>query len=518
MTRARWLVLALAFAIPRLYQIDAPLVDMHSVRQTQTAMITRNLLEDRFDVLHTRIDWAGDRPGYVIQEFPLYQAVVAAVWVVAGEHDIAGRLVSLLFCVVAAVFLYRLAARVYERDVAYWATLAFLLCPLVVFVSRAFMMNMATLALGLVATERLLAWRSGGLAATTLVPGFAALLAGWLMNEPLVFGMAGGLLWAVLAPGRPGRRDVLAMSALATVGAAVTVLWLRHAGAVNAANYPEWGTAQLAAHLFGQGVSRVSPRGWFRIAAYLGYLVLGLHGAWLVLRGLAVEFRAGRAGRSPAVWWIAGSVPYVLLFFKALTGHNYYSLPLVPGLALAAGFGASAAWRSWWVGRSALRRAAAITFAGTAVVWIGFPLAHAATLDRTAYAAGTALSGATPAGSLVVVAPMHTDTASEAYPTILYYARRRGWNVVDLDSAPESDSDFRLSRFATRGARYMVVTRGPSSDPTPSRWLPLFSQFAHDRDQAPVRAAIERLRGRYPLVLEREGFLIFRLEGDGRVS
>lgn len=53
-TRRKYLYLMFLLSVflsLRLYGIGEPLVEMHNVRQTQTAMITRNLLNDNFNVL-----------------------------------------------------------------------------------------------------------------------------------------------------------------------------------------------------------------------------------------------------------------------------------------------------------------------------------------------------------------------------------------------------------------------------------------------------------------------------------
>src|SRR5206468_3197786 len=86
------------------------------------------------------------------------------------------------------------------------------------------------------------------------------------------------------------------------------------------------------------------------------------------------------------------------------------------------------------------------------------------------------------AEALIVVAPLHTDVAGEAYPTVLYYARRRGWNV-DTDGWTVGRVLTAAEDGARRGARCLVVTSGPAFEPSVVHTLPGFSGFTHDRDQ-----------------------------------
>jgi hypothetical protein len=51
---------------------DPPLEMAHSWRQSFTAMVTRNYVENGMDWLHPRIDMAGEKSGIVGAEFPLF--------------------------------------------------------------------------------------------------------------------------------------------------------------------------------------------------------------------------------------------------------------------------------------------------------------------------------------------------------------------------------------------------------------------------------------------------------------
>jgi len=131
-------VILLGLAI-RLYDINAPLVESHQVRQAQTAMMARNLYEDNMNIFHTRLDIFGNKPGYIILEFPLMHAITALLYCLFGVHEIIGRLVSVAFSVGAMFLMFGLARQFLSKAGAFAAIFLFVFSPMNIFFSRAFM-------------------------------------------------------------------------------------------------------------------------------------------------------------------------------------------------------------------------------------------------------------------------------------------------------------------------------------------------------------------------------------------
>ena len=120
----------------RCFNLTAPLLDGASWRETQTAMITRNLVQDGFDLLHPRIDWFGNNIAYLSLEFPLYNTIVGILYVLFGEYEIFGRLVSILFSAGAMILFYKLAKLLFNEKIALYSLyslLFYILCPLSIF-------------------------------------------------------------------------------------------------------------------------------------------------------------------------------------------------------------------------------------------------------------------------------------------------------------------------------------------------------------------------------------------------
>jgi len=511
--QTRGLVLVVGvFVLLRLYGIGAPLLEMHNVRQTQTAMIARNLAADRFNVFYTRIDWAGNEPGYVVQEFPLYQLVVALASTLGGDLDTVGRLVALGCSGVAALWLFLIARRLFSPEVALWTLACFAVCPMTVFMSKAFMINMMALSLSLMAVHDSLTWAPGGTTASfttaSLLRGMVAITLATLVNLTTV---APAVVAMLVIGGRRALRD-RAGFASAAAGAvffvAVNLAWNLHAASVNRLYYPDWGATNVVGHVFGLGASRLELYPWFRIAMYLGYFVLGVHGLILVAVGAWRARLASGMARSVLLAWSAGAVAYYFVFFNALRGHNYYSLPIIPLLCLLAGIGADYLWRRLRTTPLWSFRLAGLAFAVTLPIWLAFPLAHSLEEDRISYDAARDLGARSEPDALALVATLHTDVASKVYPTILYYAERRGWNIASANE-PVIDYDD-VDRKRAAGARYLLVTYGTTGRRPISSVFPLFGYFAHE-PALDYRPIVSEIRRRYGVVSEGPNHLLVSL-------
>ncbi|WP_085727549.1 ArnT family glycosyltransferase [Cylindrospermopsis raciborskii] len=130
-------LLPLALAV-RLYNINSPIIGIHSWRQADTAAIARNFYESRFNIFYPQIDWGGNTPGYCETEFPIYSFIVAIFYKIFGVHEIFGRLTSVIFSLLTIYFLYKLIAKFLDPKIAIWSCLFFAILPLTVYYSRTF--------------------------------------------------------------------------------------------------------------------------------------------------------------------------------------------------------------------------------------------------------------------------------------------------------------------------------------------------------------------------------------------
>jgi Dolichyl-phosphate-mannose-protein mannosyltransferase len=116
-----WIML---FFIVRLVGItNPPLETGHNWRQSLTSMITRNLSETGFDLLHPRIDMAGNESGIIGSEFPLFNAATYLCNETLGYSHWYGRLINLIVSSLGLWFFYQLIKRIFDSDTAFYSTL-----------------------------------------------------------------------------------------------------------------------------------------------------------------------------------------------------------------------------------------------------------------------------------------------------------------------------------------------------------------------------------------------------------
>ena len=129
--------------IPRLYNLNSPIIGVHAWRQADTAAMARNFYEmqlahpglsNLWRFFYPQIDWGGG--GYAETEFPIYPAVVSWIYRFFGQHTACARLVSVLFSLLGLYFLYRLIELCFDRSVAFWSGLFYAILPLSVFYGR----------------------------------------------------------------------------------------------------------------------------------------------------------------------------------------------------------------------------------------------------------------------------------------------------------------------------------------------------------------------------------------------
>ena len=90
-----WILL---FAIIRLVNITLPPIEVgHNWRQSTVLMVARNFFEGPFDLMHPKVDMAGDLSGITGMEFPLLNALHAGWAHLLGWSDWYGRLIVLIF-------------------------------------------------------------------------------------------------------------------------------------------------------------------------------------------------------------------------------------------------------------------------------------------------------------------------------------------------------------------------------------------------------------------------------------
>jgi 4-amino-4-deoxy-L-arabinose transferase-like glycosyltransferase len=448
----------------RLLYVRTPLLDAHRWRQVDTAAITRNLHEVRFNVFYPQVDWGGP-DAYVESEFPLLPALTALLYKVFGPQEYLGRIVAIVFSIATIGAMYALARELLSHSAGLAAAFLMAVSPAAVFFGRTFMPD----------APMLFFWVSGVLgfvryfhtgSRRALWLGSAATALACLVKIPAVmmFAPIAGAAWQ--ARRWSVLRDRAVIIALAAPLLAVTA-WYWHAFTL----YRETGlTFGILVHPAKTYPPIIAPGPWISTFSkwstvelltssefYLTFLAR-LHHFYLLPWGLAGAilgfglWKRG-SGRLIADLWLLALVAFVLVVGQGNLSHDYYQLPVVPVGALY--FGAVAApifdhtWTTW---RSVLVRATLLALVGIlGFYYSGVVNTHfrPASLDIRILQAGSAAQPVVPHDALVVVADDYGVTS----PLLLYYMHRKGWSF-DVDNLrPEV-----IEGLKRKGARFFVTT------------------------------------------------------------
>lgn len=130
-----WVIIQLTISLP-----DSLLNDWMSWRQADTQNIARNFYKNGESIFYPRINWGGNGPGYVENEFQLYTFIISKIFLITGEKEFPGQLLSLLFIIITAIFIYKIVLyRLQNENAALLSSIVFLVSNGPVHLSTAIM-------------------------------------------------------------------------------------------------------------------------------------------------------------------------------------------------------------------------------------------------------------------------------------------------------------------------------------------------------------------------------------------
>lgn len=479
-------VLLLTLAV-RLYHLGAPLVGRHTWRQTDTAAMARNFFENGYQLLYPQIDWGGNAAGYVETEFQFYTFLVAILYKLFGFGEHWGRLVSALFSVVTAYFLYLLVRKHVDGKSALWASLFFGLLPLNIYYGRAFMPE-ATMLMGSVAGMYFFSqWLDSGQWRYWLLSVLSIGLA-CLVKIPCLYLFLPLLSLAFLKFGWGAVRKPLVWlyfpCVLMLVGA-----WYYHAHQILHHYGLTFGIWEYSSDKWGNWGLLFSGRFLVRLLVNrLAFWHFATFGFIIFVAGILAKRRTSPERLFD--YWLAAVVIYFAIVAKGNFVHEYYQLPIVlPACAFMGKLYGRYLFPALLPGgiRSLKQHAATVTLA---LLLVGFLatsrwiyLQHYMIYEDPAasheLALGRAVQSATPPGSLLVA-------VDNLDPSLLYHTHRKGWHATPEDLTPAF-----LQGKSAAGASYLVG---------------LHKDFSKAQ-QPPLRSLLRR----YPVIANNDRFFIVKL-------
>jgi len=325
--------------------IDQPLVDVHAFRQAQTALTAYWMLKDGWALAY-QTPVAGF-PWSVPFEFPIYQAIVAAIVALSGlDLSAVGRFVSYMFIVACAWPTFTLSQRLNLPKTVSWVFCALLwTSPMNVYWGRTFMIETAALFFSLACMPYAidLIRRVGGWRSILLFIAFAtaAVLQKATTGGPVLLFL---LLAAVFVSIRQYGLGVNALQQLLypvviiCIPLAIGLVWAYYTDVVKTANPfgSQLTSRVLTTWNFGTMKQRLDFETW-RLVVWersLGWNGSGFIGALLLLS----PWFGGRNHRRFAWLSLASLVLFllpILIFTNLHIVHEYYQVACVAFLLAA---------------------------------------------------------------------------------------------------------------------------------------------------------------------------------------
>ena len=314
----------------RLYQIDEPPLDFQPERQLHGAILARWYYLKTQDSTPLWKKQVAERSAHdegIVGEPPLLEFVASNAYRVAGgEHLWIPRTLSTLLWLAGGAFLFLIARRLASLGAALCGLAFYLFVPFGVSASRSFQPDPLMVALILATVLAIVRHHERPSAGRLFAAASLAALA--LLVKPVfaVFPIAGALL--ALAVAREGVRRTVTDPHVYLFGLIALLPSLA---------YYLWGTV-VDNFLEGRAGGRVLPelllesdfwRGWFHLATH------AVGGSVALLAGLAGIVLARGTARALIVGLWLGYLAFGLTNTYPIYTHDYYSLQLVPIVALS---------------------------------------------------------------------------------------------------------------------------------------------------------------------------------------
>ena len=467
-------------------------------RQTQTYSQTVNFAAGGFSFDALTLDIDGPRPFHVAYEFPVYQALTGALFVLLGPAVFWGKFVSLVAAICGLLLFLRLAREHFGGRIATRAGIFLAVSPITLLVSAAFQPDALALMLVAGAVYALVQWRAD-LTLRNWMLFLVLLLAAALSKFPVVVPFVPLIAMLALS----GRQHWLKLTPAESVCAIVVfvvpfVAWSLYRAVLTGSSTL---VVDSSMFFFGDMSRFLRPSFYVKPAFILGAMAMCGAGVPLALAGLPKMDRAAQA-------LLLGAVLFYVLMPTA-ADQTYYAFPLMPLLAILMGRGMLRLETSF---PRSVRAAVVVGWAVGFAVAAPYALRH----DNVSLAAAKAASATSRSDDLLFVMNMHDRGVGIGglNPSILTLAGRRGWNVqfetTDLDALHRQ-----IERRRLEGVRWIVATWfTPDLDPWFTPLLPMDFSRSPRLNGSPVDGLtiVNRLSESYPVVARGSNFVVLSAE------
>ncbi len=335
------IILILGFTA-RLYRFDNPIADWHEWRQADTSSVSRNFLNEGFDILHPRFDDLSnvasgmDNPqGYRMVEFPIYNLAQAGLSKTFSFLTLEewGRMVSILATLSSTILIYLLVKKHSSTRAGLISAFLYSVLPFSVFYGRVILPDPSMVAASLAGVyffDRFLDSQNKNkwilFVSSLIFTSMAMLLKPYaiIFTLPIVY-----LAFEKYKLKLLGKWFLWAYLILSILPLIAWRQWiLQFPQGIPASDW-----------LFNQGNIRFKGSFFYWIFAdRLSRLILGYFGIFLFLSGFVA-----RLAREDLLFFLSfavSSLSYVTILAAGNVQHDYYQILILPTVVIFAGLGA----------------------------------------------------------------------------------------------------------------------------------------------------------------------------------
>jgi hypothetical protein len=420
--------------LSRIPQLFFPLGDPIDFRKTQTAFVSREFFRNGIDLLSYPLPVLGNAQS-VPMEMPIFQALAATLQHTGLTTEAAGQIVSLTMFQLSGLLMLLLAREFFDPQVALVAFAILQFAPYSMEWGSAFLIESTALAFTLASILCIHKIQRGRITALIFAGAGFAVLAFLAKSTTPVGWFAGyGVLQILLTRGtgseelRRLMRRITPVAIVGGIGLIAGLAWTQYADGVKS-GHPLTAlltSEALSAFNFGTLQQRLEPFTYVVFGARTWLEIMGFTLLLLPLMGL-IKLRKREFGDFP---YLAGMVCAAtfgpLVFFNIYT-HDYYFIPLLPAMAILAGWSIVETARHLTLeGQTRVALVIMVMLFGT--LWTSFwgakDIATAYTPPAFDSRALELVRHTSPQDRLVVV-------GCDWNPTMLYHADRQGLMIPD---------------------------------------------------------------------------------------
>lgn len=447
MKRSNFILTIILFVgiLLRLYHFTAPIADWHSWRQVDTSAVSRNFVQNGFDLLHPRFDDLSNvqsgiyfnPQGYRFVEFPIYNIFQAGGFLLFNKFTIEGwgRLVSIFSSLFAAVFLFLILKKRLNSEVGLLGAFFYSVLPFSIFWGRTVLPDETTIASILAAIyffdDGLLKNKISHLLLSGFFVACSLLLKPFAIffMLPLVF-----VAWEKYSWNFWKEKGLWIFAVLSVLPFGLWRLWMLQ--------YPQ-GIPQ-AGWLINSGNILFSGAYLHWIyASRIPELILGFWGIFILLFGLISKYKNKFYFSS----FLISSLLYLTIVARGNVQHSYYQILIVPSVCIFLGIGSYFLLKPQYFEKN-LTRAILVISVVFMLAFSWFEVRDYYNIqDPAILTAGAKVDEITPKNAKVI-ALYNGDT------TLLYYTKRKGWASF---SKP-------IEGLIKDGASYMVIVNPTQND------------------------------------------------------